>query len=179
MVEVATGGTTLFQIAGDGTMDSIRPGAINSTGSFRYTSNQWPGGAGTNVKINTSIASGSASHLILDLQDGAVSKWKVDTNGLVTSAGGLTMSTAGAGLSIKEGTNACMGVTTLSSGSVVVSTNKVTANSRIMLTTQSLGTVSVPQAIAVTARSAGTSFTITSADGTDTSVIAWEIIEPA
>jgi hypothetical protein len=54
----------------------------------------------------------------------------------------------------------------------------VTANSRILLTVQSLGTVTAPKAVAVTARTAATSFTITSADNTDTSVVAYEIFEP-
>lgn len=93
--------------------------------------------------------------------------------------GSVTLPTAGNGILIKEGSNATMGVATLSAGAVTVNTTKVTANSRILLTVQSLGTVAVPMAIGVTARSAGTSFTITSADGTDTSVVAWVIIEPA
>lgn len=86
---------------------------------------------------------------------------------------------AGGGLYVKEGSNATMGTATLSGGTATVSTTKVTASSRIQLTTQSLGTVAVPMAIAVTGRSAGTSFTITSADVTDTSVVAWVIVEPA
>lgn len=57
--------------------------------------------------------------------------------------------------------------------------NSVSANTRILLSVQSLGTVTAPKAIAVTARTAGASFTITSADATDTSVVAWELIEPA
>lgn len=70
-------------------------------------------------------------------------------------------------------------MTTLVAGTVTVATTKVTANSRIQLTTQSLGTVTVPMPIAVTARTAGTSFVITSSDATDTSVVAWMIVEPA
>lgn len=70
------------------------------------------------------------------------------------------------------------GQVALVAGSKVVNTDAVTANSRIMLSVQSLGTVAAPKALAVTARVAGTSFTITSADGTDTSVVAWEIVEP-
>ncbi len=84
------------------------------------------------------------------------------------------------GFKVQEGTaNAAMGVATLVTGTKVVNTTKVTANSRILLTAQALGTVVVPTAIAVTARTAGTSFTITSANATDTSIIAWQIIEPA
>jgi hypothetical protein len=59
-----------------------------------------------------------------------------------------------------------------------VSNTLVIANSRIQHGIQSLGTVATPKAIAVTARSAGASFTLTSADNTDTSVVAWQISEP-
>jgi len=55
-----------------------------------------------------------------------------------------------------------MGTATLVAGTVTVSTTAVTANSRIFLTAQSLGTVSVGQGLAVSARSAGTSFTVLS-----------------
>jgi len=93
--------------------------------------------------------------------------------------GDLIIGTAGQGLKVKEGANAALGIATLVAGTVTVNTTRVTATSRIQCTVQSLGTVTAPKAIAVTARVAGTSFTITSADATDTSVVAWEIIEPA
>jgi hypothetical protein len=91
----------------------------------------------------------------------------------------LILGTAGGGIRIAEGSNARMGVATLVAGTVVVANTSVTANTRIQLTIQSLGTVTTPKAIGVTARTAATSFTITSADATDTSVIAWELKEPA
>lgn len=69
------------------------------------------------------------------------------------------------------------GTAVLVSGSKVVDDTSITANSRIFLTCQELGTVTVPQALAVTARTPGTSFTITSAGSTDTSTIAYHIIE--
>ena len=70
------------------------------------------------------------------------------------------------------------GTATLVAGTVTVSTAAVTTTTRIFLTTQSLGTVTVPKSIAVTSRVNGTSFTITSEDNTDTSVIAWMFIQP-
>jgi hypothetical protein len=83
-----------------------------------------------------------------------------------------------AGITIHEGANQTMGVATLTLGTVVVSTTKVTANSRIFLTLNSLGPA-VPTAVAVSARTAGTSFTILSSNLTDsTSKVAWLIIEP-
>jgi hypothetical protein len=111
---------------------------------------------------------------------GGGTAWNFYADGTAANGfgGDIKLLTAGNGLYIKEGTNATMGVATLSGGAVTVNTTKVTANSRVHLTIQSLGTVSVPKAIGVTSRSAGTSFVITSADATDTSVIAWVIVEP-
>jgi hypothetical protein len=93
--------------------------------------------------------------------------------------GNLISDTVGKGVQVTEGSNAKQGTATLVAGTVTVKDTAVTGNSRIFLTTQSLGTVKVPTVVAVTARSPGTSFTITSADSTDTSVVAWEIFEPA
>lgn len=93
-----------------------------------------------------------------------------------TATKALNVSGVGGGLSIKEGTNARMGVSTLASGTVVVANTSVTATTRIMLSTQSpSGTVGHPY---VSARTAGTSFTITSTSGSDASVIAWILVEP-
>lgn len=109
----------------------------------------------------------------------AFPRLKVTADGVVATGAGTAAPKAGqAALAVAEGTNATMGTATLVTGTKVVSTTAVTANSRIHLTVQSLGTVTAPTAVAVTARTAGTSFTITSADATDTSVVAWLIVEP-
>lgn len=76
-----------------------------------------------------------------------------------------------------EGTNARMGTATLSAGTATVNTNVVTANSRILLTSQVDG--GTPGFLRVSARTADTSFTITSSSATDTSTVAWVILEPA
>lgn len=99
--------------------------------------------------------------------------------GTAGTNGDVKLLTAGNGIYVKEGTNATSGVATLVAGVAVISTTKVTANSRVQLTVQSLGTVAVPTMVGVTARVAATSFTITSASITDTSTIAWIIFEPA
>jgi hypothetical protein len=89
----------------------------------------------------------------------------------------LQIIAVGKGISITEGTNAKMGVTAaMTAGSIVVSTTKVTANSRIFLTAQNTG--GTAGALRVSARTPGTSFTITSTSGTDTSTVAWMIVEP-
>jgi hypothetical protein len=78
---------------------------------------------------------------------------------------------------VKEGTNAKMGVAVLVSGTFTVNTTAVTANSRIFLTIQVPGgTIGSPY---VSSRSAGTSFIISSASGSDTSTVAWMLIEPS
>lgn len=67
------------------------------------------------------------------------------------------------------------GAAVLVGGTVTVSSTLVASTSRILLTVQALGTVTTAKAVAVTARVVGTSFTITSADATDTSTVAWSI----
>lgn len=79
--------------------------------------------------------------------------------------------------SLAEGANARMGVATLVGGTVTVNNTLVGANTRIFLTSQTSG--AAPGAVRVSARSNGVSFTITSASGTDTSQVAWLLIEPA
>lgn len=96
-----------------------------------------------------------------------------------TFNGNAVLANIGDELKIKEGTNAAMGVCTLVAGTCTVSNTLVTANSRVFLTAQSLGTVAVPSGYGISARVAGTSFTILASAPTDTSIVAWEIIEPA
>jgi len=81
------------------------------------------------------------------------------------------------GLRPREGgANARMGLATLVAGTVVVNTSAVAANSRIFLTTTvPNGTVGF---LRVSARVAGVSFTILSSSGTDTSQVAWLLVEP-
>ncbi len=89
----------------------------------------------------------------------------------------LKIGSAGGGLSIAEGANARMGVSTLVGGTVTVANTSITATTRIFLTTQTLGGVIGVQYIS--ARVVGTSFTITSNNVADTSTVAWLLIEPA
>jgi len=100
------------------------------------------------------------------------------SGGGITSIGtaGVSMQVAGQGLLIKEGTNATLGTATLVGGTITISTTKVTANSRIFVTIQSPS--GTPGAVYVSARTAGTSFDITSTRALDTSVVAWFIVEP-
>lgn len=105
--------------------------------------------------------------------NGHVEAWRVN------EAGQLLNNIAGNGISIKEGANAKQGVATLVAGTVVVSNTSVTAVSRIHLTAQTLGTVIIPSALGVSARTPTTSFTILASQVTDTSIVAYEIFEPS
>lgn len=102
---------------------------------------------------------------------------RLHTQNTFVTEGDLECTTAGGGLNIREGSNARLGVATLVAGTVTVNTNQISANSRVFLTAQNTG--GTPGALRISARVAGTSFTITSTSGTDTSQVAWMIVEPA
>jgi hypothetical protein len=70
-----------------------------------------------------------------------------------------------------------MGTATLVAGTVTVSNTSVTANSRVFLTSQVDG--GTPGWLRVSARTAGTSFTITSWSSSDTSTVAWMAVQPS
>lgn len=102
----------------------------------------------------------------------------VETDGdVVVQTSDLIFATAGKTVRLKEGSNATMGAAVLVGGTVTVSTTAVTANSRIQLTSNVDG--GTPGWLRVSARVNGTSFTITSSSGTDTSTVAWLILEPS
>ena len=94
------------------------------------------------------------------------------------TGGGLDVSQAGQGLKVAEGANAKQGTAVLVAGTVTVADTSVTASSRIQLTPQTLGTVTAPSALCVSARTPGTSFTILASQATDTSTVGYEIFEP-
>ncbi len=77
---------------------------------------------------------------------------------------------------LEDGSNKRMGVATLVGGTITVSNTSVTASSRIFTSRQTaggtLGHLSIGTIVA------GTSFVINSSSATDTSVVAWLLIEP-
>lgn len=89
----------------------------------------------------------------------------------------VVIGTAGGGLAVAEGANARMGTVTLVAGVATVANTSVTALTRIMLTSQADG--GTPGFLRVSARTAGTSFTITSGSAVDTSTVAYLLVEPA
>jgi hypothetical protein len=95
-----------------------------------------------------------------------------------TADSDIIIGLAGKGLRVKEGTGAKMGTATLNgTTAVTVTTAAVTATSRILLTINTPG--GTPASPYVFARTAGTSFQIKSTGASDTSTVAWMIVEPA
>jgi len=141
--------------------------------------NQSPQGASVNGNSTTVITNPAANTLWL--HNGAL---QAPTGQNVTFASPLAVSgrvditLAGSGFRAAEGSNAKQGTALLSAGTVTVANTSVTANSRIVLTAQTLGTVTTPSALCVSARTAGTSFTILASQNTDTSIVAYQIYEP-
>lgn len=139
-----------------------------------------PKGTGTVTTVSVATANGVSGSVAnatttpaLTLTLGAI------TPSSVTASGDIKAGTTGKGLYVKQGTNATFGQATLVGGTAVVLTNKVTDSSAIFITLHTLGGISVPAAVEPTTRSAGVSFTITSANVLDTSAYDWIIIEPA
>ncbi len=97
------------------------------------------------------------------------------TGDVNSSTGNVLISTLGKGLQVKTGSNSKMGTAVLSGGTVTVANTSVTANSRIFVTSQTDG--GTPGFLRVSAKTNSTSFVITSSSNTDTSTVAWHIVE--
>ena len=93
------------------------------------------------------------------------------------TAGTFNTSQTSGGFRGSEAVNGKQGIAGLVVGTITVNNTNVTANSRIFLTSQVDG--GTPGWLRVSARVPGTSFTILSSSGTDTSTVAYEIFEPA
>lgn len=171
--QVAGGGYTARLTIGTAAI-TVNGGINNPFGGGVQT--QWVSTSGTQSPTGNGIYSAGTSILGFSVSNTSQGTW---TATALTVLGNVVSDLAGSGFRVAEGSNCKQGTSSLAAGAVTVANSSVTANSRIFLTCQSLGTVATPQALAVTARTPGTSFTITSAGGTDTSVIAWEIFEPA
>jgi hypothetical protein len=167
-----------------GTLSIAGSASVNiSDSSFLTGSNAAINHTSSNaLDVQTCTIESSNNPAITGTGTGLLSLSGIDFTNNSNVAGTLTLNTtprsASAGLSIVEGTNARMGTATLVGGTITVNTTAVTANSRIYLTTQiPSGGIGSPY---VSARTPGTSFTITSTIGaTDTSTVAWMIVEPA
>ncbi len=101
------------------------------------------------------------------------------TTATLATNSNVCLATAGKGIQIKEGgTAAKMGSVALTAGAATVSTTAVTASSRIFVTSNADG--GTPGWLRVDARNTGSgTFHIQSSSASDTSTVAWVIIEPS
>lgn len=165
VVQSATGGTANVAITGNQLFCS---GASGLPGIWLQNQS---GTASVNAAVTGNVLNGWTTPVQLVANGGPMT-----INSQVY--GPLDVTVAGAGLQVAEGSNAKQGTVTMNgTTAVVVSTTAVTANSRIFLSinTQAGSGPGVPY---VSARTAGTSFSVKSTVVGDTSVVAYEIIEP-
>lgn len=106
--------------------------------------------------------------------DTAISRTAANT--LAVNTADLDIATVGRGLQVAEGINGRMATAGLVGGTITVPNTTVTANTRIFLTVHTPG--GTPGFLRVSSRIAGTSFTILSSSSSDTSLVAWLMIEP-
>jgi hypothetical protein len=158
---------------------------FNGTGNLFNNGNMFANGFRVNCTTSTVVvgtesyacASGTAPTCYgVGVAGTSVQTWTTTISDIFTN---FAVDTLGSGLQVQEGSNGKQGVCTLAAGTCTVTTTSITANSRVFITGQSLGTVAVPSAYGVSARTPGTSFVITASAPTDTSVVGYEIFEPA
>ena len=130
-------------------------------------------GNGGNVNISGGTSAGGTAGSIISSTAGLERMRISETGDVKVVTGQLSIDTVGKGLTIKSGSNAKIGVATFTGvSSVTVSTTAVTANSIILVTTQSGGYAPM----CVNNIVAGTSFDIVH-NNTFTGTVAWMIVE--
>lgn len=169
-------GTSLWRFSLGGAESDANPTtsllSSDLDGSNRYDYfrlSRAPGGAtsGYNIVLDPFGTSG--------VYVGDADSGNLEVGGWMVANAGFIME-LGSRLRVKEGTGGRMGAVTLVAGQATVSTSAVNSNSRIFLTPQQDG--GTPGAVRVSSRVAGSSFVISSASATDTSVVAWLIVDP-
>jgi hypothetical protein len=150
-------------------------GPASTTHAFQIGSS-----ASTNIRMDANeimvISNGAVANLNVQTDGGTFTLFgNRDANAVtdVIRARGVAEVNA---LEVNEGAST-MGAATLVAGAATVSSAQVLATSRIFLTSQVDG--GTPGWLRVSARVNATSFTITSSSATDTSTVAWLIVNPA
>lgn len=159
--------------SGSGGVTATAGGAISATAeSVLVTAGDWS----FYLSPDAGIESSGSGDIYLTSGNGMTI---TSPSGVSFFGGNFQILTVGSGIDIAEGSDARMGLDTLSGGTVTVSTAAAATNSRIFLAAQNSGSISAPAALEVSARSDGVSFTISSADPADDRDVAWIIFGPA
>lgn len=158
--------------------NSCHANAPNSyaIGSASFANGQFSWALGLNSQTN------NAGSVVWGDSNGGATRDNAANQFRLTFAGGyffhngsVNVSTVGFGLVIAEGPNAKQGTATLVGGTVVVNNTSVKTLSRIFLTAQESGVLAGN--LRISARTAGTSFTILSTNSGDTATVAYEIFD--
>lgn len=173
----------LFTAAWDGSAPRITFGSASASAPVGTTiqgevaNGSNIAGSFLNLRSGTGTGNASVSSATISFQtpDAGSSGSTPQTHVTRASVGdfGVNIGPAGSGTPIRRIT---FGVATLSAGTVTPTATTVTANTRIFLTSQADG--GTPGWLRVTARSVGANFTITSSSATDTSTVAFLLVEP-
>ena len=126
-------------------------------------------------------AGAAANNVLVSDANGNLTNQALPAAGVPATLGTTTFSGAATfnqSITVPEGSNAYMGTVAVNgTTAVTVSTTAVTGTSRIFLTTQVPGgTVATSY---VSSTSAATYFTVKSTGATDSSTVAWLIVDPA
>ena len=180
-----TSGDTAIQLTRNyAASEYLRIGAAGGGTLFGGTTNYYPmdivGPSAPYLRpiiIRRSLNSGATftPFVEFDPVNGAMA---VGNNATSANLAGISLFVGGP-MNVNGGTNVSRimhGTVTLSAGKAAVSVAAVTKNSRIFLTIQSPG--GVVGTTYVSSRSPGSSFSIASTSGTDSSLVAWLLVEP-
>lgn len=176
---IAAGQANAFAVGANGTTNPVLK--VDASTASQATGVLLKGAAAAGGMAISVLSSGSNENLTINAKgSGTITLNGTATGGIslsqnVTITGNLTLGTAGNKLSITTGTNASAGTGTLTGGTVTISTTAVTANSLIFLTDATASLTNVGP-LSVTAKSAGTSFTVQSTNVLDTSTFNWLIV---
>lgn len=166
-VSINTNGVLPQLTLGSGGAGQIQLHNDSGSGLMRIQAYVASGNLGLNFRVTQAGSSLSALNLSGSTLD-------------ATFTGNLRATGVGKGLYMGESANGRMGVAQLSGGQVTVANTSVNSSStRILLTPQNLPGDGVPKAVSVSAIVTGTSFTIKSSSGTDTSNVFWFLVEAA
>jgi hypothetical protein len=166
-----------FIIQGTATSTSTSSGALQVRGGVGIGGAAWIGTtsyvAGSQILTEANLSGFGVSRIFagtdtaINTSTGAVTVWNTSTLQTVTGRGATTNNA----ISITNTTTSCTSLS--ASGTVTVSTTAVTASSIILLTLQNCSTCGTPY---ISAKTAGTSFVITSTNVLDGSIVAYQII---
>lgn len=169
-VATSSAGGTVAYLANTGASTTFIGLSVSNNADSDFQVKVSGTGAGTKF---TSLGPSTSTPLLFNT--GGAEKARID------SGGQLIIQTAGKGLSIKEGSNAKQGKSTMVAGAVTVSTTAVTSSSRIFIGINDAGSGALTNigSIYVNNIVASTSFDIRSTNVLDTSSVVWLITEPS